>query len=853
MTLKIFCLLFSISFAAPLRADQISDLQQFGMKSRESVEAIQKGFEKAKVMAAESKALFAVREKDGKRLLEIRANQLGVNYLFAATIDKGTGENGMYSATMADTFVWSFRLVDKDKIQFMRKNLAQRAEPGTPEAKAIAESYQDSLIATLAVVSSGTTEGSNLIDARELFLKDLVAMTENMKGSYGKPMALSDKDSSLGNIKVFPKNMEVDVQLQFGGAGEVPSTLPDSRLVSVAMHYSLSALPDSPGFEPRRADERVGYFQTSFQDLTNKELKEKLNPAVHLINHWHLEKIDPTAPVSDVKNPIVYWLDATVPQEYRPYVRSGILAWNAAFEAAGLRNAIVVKEVDKDMPVEERKVFDPGNASYNVVRWFMGESTAMGVAPSRVNPMTGEIFNASIRLGDQLTRLTSYLTDIASGRKPLTSGHVHGPSCDHWQALQDSAAALALAEAQGPLTTEDRARFLGELLTQLTAHETGHTLGLRHNFEGGALNPLEEAGKDGLVSSSFMHYAPPNLAPEGRKQGAYYQTQVGPYDRWAIEYGYKPLAQGDEAARRAELRGIAARSGSDARLKYCTDEDAVGTSPDCQRFLLGRDVVAFARQRTTLADSLFKRLETREVSGEEGYTRLRESFSAGMSTYGSALRAVLPAIGGVRARRVNPGDGPPPYEAVSATEQRAALKFLDEKIFSAQPFDVSPELIQRMATNRLEGRYQPSAPFPLAQKVLQLQKDALDHIYDQETLARLSDSSLFGKSAITPGETMMTVRRSIWKEIESPKPSSIGLMRRDLQREHLRRLANLLDSQDIVGDARAQARRDIDKIAKNASRALAAGSLDEVSSSHLEDMRRIANEALESRKPRPIS
>lgn len=857
MTTKIFLLVvFSLASAAPARAGQDSALQQLGADSGESVEAVQKGFERAAELAAESKALFAVIEKDGKRLLEIRADQIGAHYLFAATIDRGTGEKGMYSATMAGTFVWYFRLVDKDKVQFMRKNLAQRAEPGTPEAKAVEESYPDSLIATFPATSSGTTPGSLRIDARELFLTDFVSMSEDLKSVYNaphKPMMLSNKDSSLGNIKVFPKNMEVDVHLQFAGADEAWSTLPDSRLIPISMHYSLSALPDSPGFQPRRADERVGFFQTSFQDLTNKDLKEKFKPTVHLINHWHLEKADPAAPVSDVKNPIVYWLDATVPNEYRPYIRSGILAWNAAFEAAGLRNALVVKEVDKDMPAEERSNFDPGNASYNVVRWFMGESTSMGVAPSRVNPMTGEIFNASIRLGDQLTRLTSFLTAVASGRQPSAAGHEHGPDCDHRQALQDSAAALALAEAQGPLTSEERARFMGELLTELTAHETGHTLGLRHNFQGGALNALDETGKDGLVSSSFMHYAPPNLAPKGREQGAYYQTQVGPYDRWAIEYGYKPLSQGDEAARRAELRGIAERSGSDARLKYCTDEDAGGTDPDCQRFMLGRDVVTFARQRATLADDLFKRLKNLEASGDEGNARLRESFAAGMSAYGGALRTVLPAIGGVRVRRVVPGDGPPPYEAVSAAEQRAALKFLDEKIFSAKPFDVPPSLLRRMAEDRLAGRYQPSAPFPLAESVLKLQKNALDHIYDQETLGRLSDSSLFGKSAVTPGEVMMTVRRSIWKEIESPRPSSIGLMRRNLQREHLTRLAGLLDSPDAAGDARAQARRDLDKIASNASRALAAGSLDDVSSSHLEDMRRLAGEALEGGKPRSDS
>lgn len=836
MNPKLLALLVSISLASPAGA-QISALSQLGAQSGESVEAVQKAFENTKILAAESKALFTVREKDGKRLLDVRDNQLGVNYMMAATVDRGTGERGVYSATMDDTFVWYFRMADKDKVQIMRRNLDQRAAPGTPEAKAVEESYQDSLVATLPVVSRDTTTAVVSVDARDMFLRDLVWMARKLEKAYGKPMRLSDHDSVLGKIKVFPKNMEIDVQLQFAGAGEARSALPDSRLVSVSMHYSLLALPDSPAFEPRGADERVGYFETSYKDLTDKDLKEKSDPTVRLIERWHLEKTDPTAAISDVKNPIVYWLDATVPHEYRPAVRSGILAWNAAFESAGLRNAIVVKEVDKDMPAAEREVFDPANASYNVVRWFMGESTGHAVAPSRSSPLTGEIFNASIRIGDQLSRLSRELTAIAVPGSP--SGHEHGRECGHWQALRDSAAALALAEAQGPLSAADRTRFMNELLTELTAHEAGHTLGLRHNFAGGAINPLEEVGKDGLITSSLMHYVPANFAPKDKPQGAYFQTQVGPYDRWAIEYGYKPRASGPE------LAAIAARADADPRLKYCTDED-LRTSPDCQHFVLGRDVVAFARQRTDLADDLIKRQEALKDTGKDAGVRLRENFGAGLGAYSGALRVVLPAIGGVRSNRTGR-----PYEAVPAAEQRAALKFLDEKIFSAQPFAVSPELLQRMAEER--KAYMSTTPFPLAATVLQIQKTALDHIYDPKTLGRLSDSTLFGPTAITPGETMMTVRRSIWKEIESPKAAPIVLLRRGLQREHLQRLAGLLDDEKIPGDARAQARRDLDAIARNAARAAAAKGLDSASSAHLEDMRRIAVEALKTGKGPSIS
>lgn len=788
--------------------------------------------------AGDSADLFKIVEKEVEkgrvRLLEIKPSQLERNYLFNVTTEKGTGERFVFSTMMEDTFLFAFHWTGKH-IQLLRRQTVYRADPDSPEARAVEKSFSDSILATLPIVSVDKN-GNIAVPADMIFLTDIINMGSRLQYAYPDPLLrlrLAPEESTIERVQSFPKNMEVRVQLVFTGnpLAQPSEMMADTRKLAVTMRYSLSLLPENNGFTPRPADQRVGYFETTYRDMSHPGLKEVMDPAVSLIHRWNLEKADPDASVSDVKKPVVFWLEDTIPLQYRDAIRAGVLAWNSAFEAIGLRGAVQVKEVDKDMSPKERAVFDPANASYNMIRWFMGEA-GFAIGPSRVNPLTGEIFNASISISDIMSRVGMADLDLAAGSQDKTASKPKGEDYQGY-AKQLSLGLAALEAEQGPLSDAERKRYYDEYLTHVVAHEVGHTLGLRHNFKGSEMLPQEQLGQDGLVSSSVMDYLAANIAAEGQPQGVFQQTKVGPYDFWAIEYGYKPLSH-DVVKSQNELAEIAARAQEDSKLAYGTDEDTEGIDPDAQRFDLGRDQLEFAKQQVTLARNLWKKLESRQSGQGENPSSLRQSYFNGLRGVFSGVNAVLPIVGGIRTSRAFPGGGHEPFEPVSAEEQRAVLKFLDETLFSDKTFQVSPQLLARMGQGRSEG--QPTRPVPVDAIALFLQKEALSKLYDPQTLLNMKEAGHMtedSSGAMSPAEMMDTVSAAIWKEISAEGGVSITPMRQALQREHLKIIVDLNKTE---GSARAVAYDEIIRLRQQISSVLASGKVDAAARLHLADM-----------------
>lgn len=780
---------------------------------------------------ADAKNLFMVVEAGPKKVIVLKQNQLERDYLMSVTLEQGTGEQGLFSSIADDEFVFSFHWA-ADKLQMLRKDLAHRADPGTPEAKAIERSFPPSVIATLALASTDTSKGLFVFVADSLFLQDLTDMLSKLRRAYPSPdLHPSPQESTVESVQSFPTNLEARVQLLFARSVTGPSNLPDSRRIAIRLHYSVSELPGA-GFEPLAADPRVGFFESSYKDYTNRGMSDRVSPAVRLANRWRLEKKEPDAPLSEPKRPITYWIEDTVPEQYRPAIKAGILAWNEAFEGAGFLNAIVVKEVDKDMSPEERARFDPGNAAYNMVRWFMGNNAGFAIGPSRVNPITGEIYNASVSVSDSMARfLAGQAQLIPPGKKPAGAGDELYMD----DSVAQARAGLAALEAQG-LSAEEVQRYKSEYLTHVMAHEIGHTLGLRHNFKGSTACSVC-LGQGGQITSSVMDYMPANVPTDGK--GPYYQTQVGTYDKWAIEYGYKPQPS-DPSARSEALKAHLARSAQDPNLAYATDEDATGTDPAVQRFDLGKDTLAFARERAELARGLWSRLEQDKTSSGED---LRRRFSTGFSAMYQGVDAVLPIVGGIRTSREPSGEV---YAPVSAAEQRAALKFLEDAVLGANPVSVSPELVRRMGTDR--PAYQPTQPVPVGAYGSMIQESVLDGLLDKNTLWRLEQRRELvsdPKDAFGARDVMDTMRRGVWKDVAAKKPVAAG--RRSMQRHHVTLLVNLAKDEGAPGDARALARGGLSSIAGDIDKALKSKKLDEDTRLHLRDVRSAIDKALDDK------
>jgi hypothetical protein len=809
-------LILAIPASAQVAAPELTDAGSPTAQSAEEIAARE----------AAARPLFPVLDFDGHYLIALQSTQLDKPYLLSATISKGLGA-GVHSGDQEGNFLISFRRAG-DMLELFRLNTGFRATPGTPEAAGVKASYPDVPIAAVKIATENPEAGWMVAPLDGLFLPDLTDVAATVARSFDLPAEAVKPVGGVTRIEKadgYHSNLEVEAAFVFKPLAPVESkTLPDTRLLPISVHYSLTALPDAKGFDERPADPRVGYFTTDFRDYSAAALKDRMDPIRHIAEHWRLEKSVPDAPVSDVKKPIVWWLDDAIPTQYRAAVKAGILAWNSAFEAVGLRNAIVVKEVDKDMTPEQRAVFNPADASYNMVRWFLDPGANSSYGPPRANPLTGEIYSASVSLNDNMSRLWEIM------RKPELASSIDAD-------VRPDPAQLAALQARG-ITEAQKEQVVQEYLTNVMVHEIGHTLGLRHNFKGSELLPMNEQGKDGLTSSSIMDYVPISLPVPGMPK-VYFQTKPGPYDRWAIEYAYKPLPE-DPVQKAAALKAIARRADSDPTLAYATDEDVKGIDPDAQRFDFSSEPVKYAESQVERADNLWRR-SSAAVTPEQVPPPLA-ALNGGLGLYEGSVRSLLPVIGGVRSSRRPADEGGSRLAPVPAAEQRAALAFLTTKIFAAGAFAVPPDLALRAAPDPMEassGRGLPDVP----RVALAIQGEALDHLYDPATLKRLTlDAQLEPKTALTLTELFTTVRKSIWTELGGRRKVDISLLRRQLQRAQVEKLVALASNESASGDAVALARADLAIIARDA-RGARRRAADPLVKAHLDEIVRLAGTA----------
>ncbi|MEO6032127.1 MAG: zinc-dependent metalloprotease, partial [Burkholderiaceae bacterium] len=596
-----------------------------------------------------------------------------------------------------------------------------------------------------------------------------------------------------------------------------PRSLPDPRSLFMTLAYSIGKLPEQP-MQPRAADTRVGFFTTRAHDFGNDLAR---TPTVRHVNRWRLEKRDPAATLSEPVKPIVYWLDRTLPLEYREAITGGILEWNKAFERIGFKDAIQVKVQPDDAG------FDTLDYGVTAVRWMTNSAPGFGaVGLSHVDPRSCEILGADIAIESLSSRAVRslraqvLLPDATDWRRLLqapidfsATGDAAAPGssqagfdpmrCDYAELEADQLAyGLDVLAARGSLDPggPEAQRFVLAYLRDVAMHETGHTLGLRHNFRASRLYSDAQLSdpeftRSHALTGSVMEYAPINLAAPGAPRVAPFQTTLGPYDYWAIEYAYKPMAPGHE---KAGLAMIAARS-SEPELAYGTDEDnALGIDPDSLKFDLGRDAAAFASKRIAIARELIQRQETRTLEPDQDYAVLRRALGHAVRDAATAAGTLVRQIGGVRTLRDFPGSGRDPMQPLDAAAQREALDVLARGWFGARSFAVSPALQRRLAPDFAErsdalaaGAGPVATEFSLARTVLAVQRALLDTLLSDAVATRILDSGV-GRSreAFQLTELYARLDRDIWSELAGT--SDIAAPRRELQRAHLDHLATLL-------------------------------------------------------------
>ena len=865
-----------------------------------------KPFDQVVKGATRSEGLFALYQnpKTGKLFAEIQPDQLERNYLAAMTLESGLGARGIYSGLPLGDFLFTFRRVNNG-IQFVVPNTFFRAQAGTPMARSASRSFSDSVIEVLPIRSIHPERKSILVDLTPLVLSDLPGLTPVLASYLKSSYTIDASKSYVGTAKTFPLNVEIESIFGFSGgegSGAMPSyiaALPDSRSFNLRVRYSLSKLPEKNSYRPRLADDRIGYFITAFKDLDNDTPRQAF---IRYINRWNLEKKDPAAAMSAPKKPIVFWLENTIPVEYREAVREGVLLWNRAFEKIGFKDAIEVQQ----MP--DHADWDPADVRYNTIRWFNSTDAIFAMGPSRVNPLTGEILDADVivsadfvrslkqdyrSLVEQNQMSTAPFAAHLTGNDNLCNYGIAARSLKRHSAKSEPSAVpklrfgahlgnyqdlcygldsakqfavgnMALSMFQNVLPSSlEMKNYIHEFVRELIAHEIGHTLGLRHNFHGSAMLKPEDLNntaitqKNGLVAS-VMDYSPVNLAPQGTQQGDFFTSVIGPYDEWAIEYGYTPI---DAIIPQTETRTLdkIAQRAPESALAYATDEDVSAfLDPKVNVFDLSSDLLTYTQWQMDNAREMWKKVDRRYPSQGESFNEVRVAFDAVFDYYFQYSQFLTEYVGGQFFNRYRYGDakGRLPFEPVPLAQQRQALAMLQKNVFNEETFRFSPEFLNKLAPSRWSHwGTEPSSnlDYPIHDNILFLQSMVLFDLLSYDRLARLRDAELKTEpgQAMTIPELFDTLQTSIWGDVMQPAGDRIKLssLRRALQREYMNTLiAMVLRQVDAPEDARTIARYELKQLHGKLDRAMRkVDDKDLYTKAHLEEASDRIGKALEAR------
>jgi hypothetical protein len=856
--------------------------------------------------------LFKLYHKGENLYAELRPQHFDKPLMCPIAIAKGAGLGGT-TFNFDEQWVLVFKRVG-ERVHLIRRNVHHKAHGGTPTARAVDISYSDSVLMSLRIVALNQAAQAVLINLNDIFMSDF--------GQLG--LGHFDPSRSVWHkVKAFPRNIELQIQATYSGGFFMDDNNIDDRGTTVVVHYGLVELPEH-GYTPRAADDRIGHFVTAVKDFSSDS---KDTTFVRYINRWRLEPAEPitadsiaAGKLSVPKRSIKFYIEKTVPHEYRAAVQEGILEWNKAFEKIGFRNAIEVVQQRDD------EDFDPEDMNYNTFRWITTDRP-FAIGPSRANPLTGEILDADILFDASFIRFWKHERQVlrADGKEfepvspiqamdlgwglernvPRRKGGAISwddrpqgrdadairlaacrqgvCQCYNHKRTELGMAALALSDAlyaaPAPKGKDDKEKkkaqdkmidqLIKQAIKETVMHEVGHTLGLRHNFKGSTMLPNSQlhdtkiTREKGLVGS-VMDYNPVNLARKGVQQGDFFSTTLGPYDYWAIEYAYKPIS-GNEAE---ELKKIAAKGASTPGLDYGTDEDTYLTSdPHINRWDLGQDVMQFAKDRLIVSEELMKTLAARVVEDGEGYQRARVAFRMLLSQYGDGAYLISKYVGGEHAHRDHRSDpkGRDPLVPVTAAKQRDALKFLQEQVFNDKTFHFPPDLLRKLAVDHWMhwGSDSSSTDFPLYDRVLGIQKLAMNQLLSSKVLQRLQSNALKaenGARPITIAEVFRTVTDGVWADLPNgggKQDLRSSIVRRNLQREHLKKLSTMVlgdksgsgnsrvfflvllegSGGSVPPDARSLARYHLRNIGKRIDLALTAkpAEADETTIAHLEE------------------
>jgi len=742
------------------------------------------------------KGMFTVHRLKDRILFEIPDSLLNRSVLIINRLTKISALMGMYPGEQLDEKTIIFEKGKDSTVNLKYEIVVNEADSGSMIYKAVANSSLNPTFIKLPIMAYGNK--SSVIEVTRM-LKEKTLFNSVMDGApLAKAVNMTTvKDIEIESIKAFPINVEIKISKSATGT---PSGLPAGSPVSLETNTSFVLLPEKP-MQRRYSDDRVGYFDNYFYQFSDGQQKVETK---EYVKRWRLEPKPgdmekwKKGELVEPAKPIVIYIDPATPKQWRKHLIAGINDWQAAFEQAGFKNAIIGKEWP-----ENDSTMSMDDARFSFVN-YLASTIPNAYGPSVQDPRSGEIIQ---------TRIGWY--------------HNVMTILKNWYMVQTAAVDT---EARKVKFDEE---LMGNLIRFVSSHEVGHTLGLRHNFGSSSQTPVDSLRSNSYLSkyghtASIMDYARFNYVaqPEDKITRENLFPRIGEYDKWAIEFGYKYL-NGSSAEEENKLlkKEIAKRNAANKRLWFGNGETE-RFDPRCQTEDLGDDAAAASRYGIKNLKRIVKDLPKWTFEEDGVYKNLTDAYSQVFQQYYRYMGHVMKYIGSFEKDIRVEGEALPVFSVVPKEKQLGSMAFFNDELFTTPTWLLNTDLTDKV--------YSPRFP----NFVSSVQERVLNTMLDGGVMNRIVANEIsYGKAALPLTEYVGTVHQFIWKELKG-STSAIDIYRRNLQKVYIGAVADILGSIDPLyteNDVTSILKSDVKKIAAEI-KAYLPKVTDAATRSHLQDI-----------------
>lgn len=851
-------------------------------------------YEKAVKDLEKTEGAFTFYKRKKDVLLELPEDKLNQMFYIQAAMQTGVNAILLQAGDpIGNNAVDAYKFEKHDdQVWLVRPNIRFRWDKDNLLNVAATRSLPQAILGSFRIEQQNPEKKVYLLNVSNMFYGDMFRLGEAVSVLLGGQYGLDKEKSAIDSMKSFPDNAVIQTRLHYysprgseGGSllellGLGGDQLEDDRSVPMQVTYNIW-YPKNNGYIPREADGRIGYFTEDFYSLAKFLDSDRTERYIY---RFDLKKKEPTAPVSEPVKPIVWTLDPSIPEKYRSAVKEGILRWNRAFEELGYKDAIQVQDAPND------KDYNHADGRYNVIRWTMSEDAGYAVALARTDPFTGEVLNASVTVDANM--LSYIVNDFQNSTVAISSAHTKGLNAllrdanrkvtedsylwatpkevalqqlDQklkkfgWRKLDCEApegmalsAGFGLSTAQAMGLKVDKEEYTRQFIADVVCHEVGHCLGLRHNFAASTYLTTAELGDDDLTTKqnyvgSVMEYAPVNMVAILKGKKNYFGTTVGPYDRWAIQYGYSDFGAKTPESEHSQLAKIASKAGAPG-LAFMTDENADSWNPYAVRFDNAKDPINYSAEALLAAKKLRNYAINNLPMPGDSYDRRTKLILTSIARTFREGRMSARFVGGVSAARSYKGDSVerPTLAPIDPNLQRQAMSLIVNNCFAPDSFNLPASVLTTLSFDPNDASMA-SWNAPLRDYISGQQMLMYATLMSAGATDRIAENAYkWGarKDAYTMDQHFGLLLGAVFKEVGTAK--SIAPLRRDLQRFAVSALMTQAGAPQgsISDDARTVASDSLHRLKERFVVAAKVPALDGMTRVHLRDTAETINRFL---------